>query len=36
VDELMNVLRQRRESYRRRQPGIVNLIAAGEMEARSR
>jgi transcriptional regulator with XRE-family HTH domain len=33
VDEVMNVLRQRKESYRRRQPGIVNLIAASEMEA---
>jgi transcriptional regulator with XRE-family HTH domain len=32
VDELMKVLRQRREAYRRRQPGIVNLIAATEME----
>ena len=26
------VLRQRRESYRKRQPGIVNLISATEME----
>ena len=26
------MLRQRKESYRRRQPGIVNLIAAAEME----
>jgi len=32
VDEVMNVLRQRKEAYRRRQPGIVNLIAASEME----
>jgi transcriptional regulator with XRE-family HTH domain len=32
VDEVMNVLRQRKETYRRRQPGIVNLIAASEME----
>ena len=32
VDEVMTVLRQRRASYRRRQPGIVNLIAASEME----
>ena len=32
VDEIMNVLRQRKEGYRRRQPGIVNLIAASEME----
>ena len=32
VDELMAVLRQRKESYRKRQPGIVNLISASEME----
>jgi transcriptional regulator with XRE-family HTH domain len=32
VDEVTTVLRQRRESYRRRQPGIVNLISATEME----
>jgi len=32
IDELMNVLRQRKASYRARQPGIVNLIAAAEME----
>jgi len=32
VDEIMSVLRQRKEGYRRRQPGIVNLIAASEME----
>src|SRR5437763_573376 len=32
VDEVMTVLRQRKESYRRRAPGIVNLIAASEME----
>jgi len=32
VDEIMNVLRQRKEGYRRRKPGIVNLIAASEME----
>jgi transcriptional regulator with XRE-family HTH domain len=32
VDEVMRVLRQRRQTYRRRQPGIVNLIAASEME----
>lgn len=32
VDELMTVLRQRKESYRKRQPGIVNLISASEME----
>jgi hypothetical protein len=28
----MEVLRQRKEGYRRRQPGIVNLISASEME----
>ncbi|HKA46583.1 MAG TPA: helix-turn-helix transcriptional regulator [Methyloceanibacter sp.] len=32
VDEVMAVLRQRKEGYRRRQPGIVNLISASEME----
>src|SRR5215468_9552235 len=32
VNEIMSVLRQRKEGYRRRQPGIVNLIAASEME----
>jgi transcriptional regulator with XRE-family HTH domain len=32
VDEIMSVLAQRKEGYRRRQPGIVNLIAASEME----
>jgi transcriptional regulator with XRE-family HTH domain len=32
IDELMDVLRQRKETYRRRRPAIVNLIAAGEME----
>jgi transcriptional regulator with XRE-family HTH domain len=32
IDELMKVLRQRKETYRARQPGIVNLIAASEME----
>jgi transcriptional regulator with XRE-family HTH domain len=32
VDELMAVLRQRKESYRKRQPGVVNLISAAEME----
>jgi transcriptional regulator with XRE-family HTH domain len=32
VGEVMNVLRQRKETYRRRQPGIVNLISASEME----
>ncbi len=32
VDEVMAVLHARKESYRRRQPGIVNLISASEME----
>src|SRR5215468_4241766 len=32
VDEVMEVLKQRKESYRQRQPGIVNLISASEME----
>jgi transcriptional regulator with XRE-family HTH domain len=32
VDEVMAVLRQRKENYRRRQPGIVNLISAVEMQ----
>jgi len=32
VDEVMAVLRHRKESYRRRQPGIVNLISAAEMQ----
>ena len=32
IDELMAVLRQRKETYRRRRPGILNLIAASEME----
>ena len=32
VDEVMTVLRQRKDSYHRRQPSIVNLIAASEME----
>ena len=32
VDEIIGVLHQRREQYRRRQPGIVNLISAIEME----
>jgi transcriptional regulator with XRE-family HTH domain len=32
IDELMTVLRQRKETYRRRQPAIVNLISASEME----
>jgi transcriptional regulator with XRE-family HTH domain len=32
VDELMDVLRQRKATYRKRQPAIVNLISAAEME----
>ena len=32
VDEIVAVLRARKDSYRRRQPGIVNLISAVEME----
>ena len=32
VDEITALLHQRKESYRRRQPGIVNLISASEME----
>jgi transcriptional regulator with XRE-family HTH domain len=32
VDEIIGVLHQRREQYRRRRPGIVNLISAIEME----
>ncbi len=32
VDEVMAVLRERKTSYRQRQPGIVNLIGASEME----
>jgi len=32
IDELMVVLRQRKECNRRRQPAIVNLISASEME----
>jgi transcriptional regulator with XRE-family HTH domain len=31
VDEIIAVLKSRRETYRRRQPGIVNLIAASEI-----
>jgi transcriptional regulator with XRE-family HTH domain len=31
VDEVMAVLRQRKEGYRKRRPGIVNLISASEM-----
>ena len=32
IDEITTVLRQRKDNYRRRQPGIVNLISAIEME----
>jgi transcriptional regulator with XRE-family HTH domain len=32
IVELMEVLRQRKDTYRRRRPAIVNLIAASEME----
>jgi transcriptional regulator with XRE-family HTH domain len=32
IDELMAVLRARKECYRRRRPAVVNLIAADEME----
>jgi len=32
IGELMAVLRQRKETYRRRRPAVVNLIAAAEME----
>src|SRR6266849_683810 len=32
ADEIIAVLRQRKDTYRRRQPGIVNLISAIEME----
>jgi transcriptional regulator with XRE-family HTH domain len=32
VDEIIAVLRRRKETYRRRRPGIVNLISAVEME----
>src|SRR5271156_6025447 len=32
IDELMEVLRQRKDTSRRRRPAIVNLIAAAEME----
>jgi transcriptional regulator with XRE-family HTH domain len=32
VDELMTVLRQRRDVYRKRRPGILNLISASEMQ----
>jgi transcriptional regulator with XRE-family HTH domain len=32
VEEIITVLGQRKDSYRRRQPGVVNLISAIEME----
>ena len=32
IDESMAVLHQRKETYRRRRPAVVNLIAAAEME----
>jgi transcriptional regulator with XRE-family HTH domain len=32
IDELMAVLQARKETYRRRRPGVVNLISAAEME----
>jgi transcriptional regulator with XRE-family HTH domain len=32
VGEVMAVLQQRKDTYRERQPGIVNLISASEME----
>ena len=32
VDELMTVLRQRRDVYSKRRPGILNLISASEMQ----
>src|SRR2546423_5866981 len=31
VDEIMTVLKQRKETYRRRQPTVVNLLAASEI-----
>lgn len=31
VEEILVVLKQRKDNYRRRQPGIVNLIAASEI-----
>src|SRR5207302_5582175 len=31
VDEIMAVLKQRKETYRRRQPTVVNLLAASEI-----
>jgi transcriptional regulator with XRE-family HTH domain len=32
VEEIITVLGQRKDNYRRRQPGVVNLISAVEME----
>ena len=32
IDELMTVLRARKETYRKRRPAVVNLIAAAEMQ----
>lgn len=32
VDELMEILRRRKETYRRRQPGVLNLISATEID----
>ncbi|HEY4135157.1 MAG TPA: helix-turn-helix transcriptional regulator [Alphaproteobacteria bacterium] len=32
VGDIMDILRQRKESYRKRQPAIVNLIAASEVD----
>jgi transcriptional regulator with XRE-family HTH domain len=32
IDEIMTILHQRKEHYRARQPGIVNLIAASEID----
>ena len=32
IDEIMTILHQRKEAYRKRQPGIVNLISATEID----
>jgi transcriptional regulator with XRE-family HTH domain len=32
IDELMTVLRARKEAYRKRRPAVVNLIASAEMQ----
>jgi transcriptional regulator with XRE-family HTH domain len=32
IDELMTVLRARKETYRKRRPAVVNLIASAEMQ----